>query len=121
MEYFALDLLMEKGSCKGVIALCLEDGTLHRFRAKNTVLATGYDKRQYCIIFETTSIIQLHLSFSLTHQMHFTLLTRLLSSMNIFVILKFTHAHDFTFEKKKKIKILQSICVYLYNVLCVQF
>lgn len=42
MEYFALDLLMDKGKCVGVIALCLEDGSLHRFRAKNTVIATGY-------------------------------------------------------------------------------
>merc|ERR1711894_34701 len=41
VEYFALDLLMEDGECRGVIALCLEDGTLHRFRAKNTVLAAG--------------------------------------------------------------------------------
>ena len=37
IEYFALDLLMEEGECRGVIALCLEDGSLHRFRAKNTV------------------------------------------------------------------------------------
>ena len=42
VEYFALDLLMDKGECVGVIALCLEDGSLHRFRAKNTVIATGY-------------------------------------------------------------------------------
>ncbi|XP_020617149.1 succinate dehydrogenase [ubiquinone] flavoprotein subunit, mitochondrial-like, partial [Orbicella faveolata] len=41
VEYFALDLLMDKGKCIGVIALCLEDGSLHRFRAKNTVIATG--------------------------------------------------------------------------------
>merc|ERR1712079_23133 len=41
VEYFALDLLMEEGECRGVIAMCLEDGTLHRFRAKNTVLAAG--------------------------------------------------------------------------------
>ena len=41
VEYFALDLLMDKGKCVGVIALCLEDGSLHRFRAKNTVIATG--------------------------------------------------------------------------------
>ncbi len=27
--------------CKGVIAMCLEDGSIHRFNAKNTVLATG--------------------------------------------------------------------------------
>ena len=37
IEYFALHLLMEDGECRGVIALCLEDGSLHRFRAKNTV------------------------------------------------------------------------------------
>ncbi|XP_055935462.1 succinate dehydrogenase [ubiquinone] flavoprotein subunit, mitochondrial-like [Argiope bruennichi] len=47
IEYFALDLLMENGACKGVIALCLEDGSLHRFRAKNTVLATGGYGRAY--------------------------------------------------------------------------
>jgi succinate dehydrogenase (ubiquinone) flavoprotein subunit len=41
IEYFALDLIMDKGACVGVMALCLEDGTLHRFRCKNTVLATG--------------------------------------------------------------------------------
>lgn len=41
VEYFALDLIMEGGECRGVMALCLEDGTIHRFRAKNTVLATG--------------------------------------------------------------------------------
>jgi len=41
VEYFALDLLMEDGECRGVIALCLEDGTIHRFRSKNTVLAAG--------------------------------------------------------------------------------
>lgn len=47
VEYFALDLLMEAGECRGVIALCLEDGSLHRFRAKNTVLATGGYGRTY--------------------------------------------------------------------------
>uniref|UniRef100_A0A6G5Q7J4 Succinate dehydrogenase [ubiquinone] flavoprotein subunit, mitochondrial n=1 Tax=Diaphanosoma celebensis TaxID=2184134 RepID=A0A6G5Q7J4_9CRUS len=41
VEYFALDLLMEDGECRGVIALCLEDGSIHRIRAKNTVIATG--------------------------------------------------------------------------------
>jgi len=42
VEYFALDLIMnDEGECVGVLALCMEDGTLHRFRAKNTVLATG--------------------------------------------------------------------------------
>ncbi|XP_012267559.1 succinate dehydrogenase [ubiquinone] flavoprotein subunit, mitochondrial [Athalia rosae] len=47
IEYFALDLLMEDGECRGVIALCLEDGTLHRFHSKNTVLATGGYGRAY--------------------------------------------------------------------------
>lgn len=47
IEYFAMDLLMEGDECVGVIALCLEDGTLHRFRAKNTVLATGGYGRAY--------------------------------------------------------------------------
>lgn len=37
IEYFALDLIMEQGACVGVLALSLEDGTLHRFNAKNTV------------------------------------------------------------------------------------
>lgn len=47
VEYFALDLLMEDGECRGVLALNLEDGTLHRFHAKNTVLATGGYGRAY--------------------------------------------------------------------------
>lgn len=33
---------MDNGKCVGCIALCAEDGSLHRFRAKNTVMATGY-------------------------------------------------------------------------------
>lgn len=47
VEYFALDLIMENGACVGVIALSLEDGTIHRFRSKNTVLATGGYGRAY--------------------------------------------------------------------------
>lgn len=48
VEYFALDLIMDSsGACVGVIALCMEDGTLHRFRANNTVLATGGYGRAY--------------------------------------------------------------------------
>jgi succinate dehydrogenase (ubiquinone) flavoprotein subunit len=47
IEYFALDLLMEEGECRGVIALCLEDGTIHRFRSKNTVLACGGAGKAY--------------------------------------------------------------------------
>uniref|UniRef100_B5X0X6 Succinate dehydrogenase [ubiquinone] flavoprotein subunit, mitochondrial n=1 Tax=Salmo salar TaxID=8030 RepID=B5X0X6_SALSA len=47
VEYFALDLLMEDGECKGVIALCMEDGSIHRFRSNNTVIATGGYGRTY--------------------------------------------------------------------------
>jgi succinate dehydrogenase / fumarate reductase, flavoprotein subunit len=48
IEYFALDLLMdEDGACRGTIAWNLEDGTIHRFRAHRTVLATGGYGRVY--------------------------------------------------------------------------
>ncbi|WVO12452.1 succinate dehydrogenase [ubiquinone] flavoprotein subunit, mitochondrial [Cryptococcus depauperatus] len=47
IEYFALDLLMQDGKCVGVLALNLEDGTLHRFRSHKTVLATGGYGRAY--------------------------------------------------------------------------
>ncbi|TFK29889.1 succinate dehydrogenase flavo protein subunit [Coprinopsis marcescibilis] len=47
IEYFALDLIMEDGECVGVIALNMEDGTLHRFRSHKTVLATGGYGRAY--------------------------------------------------------------------------
>jgi len=48
IEYFATDLLMsEDGECIGVIAWKLDDGTIHRFRAKQTVLATGGYGRAY--------------------------------------------------------------------------
>ena len=48
VEYFALDLIMdEEGACRGVMAWCLEDGTMHRFRAQKVVLATGGYGRAY--------------------------------------------------------------------------
>jgi len=47
VEYFALDLIMENGECRGVVALCLEDGSIHRFRAQAVVLATGGYGRIY--------------------------------------------------------------------------
>jgi succinate dehydrogenase (ubiquinone) flavoprotein subunit len=48
IEYFALDLMMnEDGECVGVTALNMEDGTIHRIHAKNTVLATGGYGRAY--------------------------------------------------------------------------
>lgn len=52
IEYFALDLLMQDGECRGVIAYNQEDGTLHRFFAHNTVIATGGYGRAY---FSTTA------------------------------------------------------------------
>lgn len=48
IEYFALDLIMsDDGQCLGVMAINLEDGTLHRFRGHETVLATGGYGRAY--------------------------------------------------------------------------
>ena len=48
IEYFAIDLIMdEEGRCRGVVALKLDDGTIHRFRAQTTVLATGGYGRAY--------------------------------------------------------------------------
>jgi len=48
IEYFAIDLMMDQeGGCRGVVALCLDDGTLHRFRAKKTIIATGGYGRVY--------------------------------------------------------------------------
>ncbi|OAL44203.1 succinate dehydrogenase flavo protein-like protein subunit [Pyrenochaeta sp. DS3sAY3a] len=47
IEFFATDLIMEDGVCKGVVAYNQEDGTIHRFIAKNTVLATGGYGRAY--------------------------------------------------------------------------
>ena len=47
VEYFALDLIMENGECRGVIAMCLDDGSIHRFRSQAVVLATGGYGRSY--------------------------------------------------------------------------
>jgi succinate dehydrogenase / fumarate reductase flavoprotein subunit len=51
IEYFAIDLIMEDGpngkECRGVIALCMEDGSIHRFRSQAVVLATGGYGRAY--------------------------------------------------------------------------
>ena len=47
VEYFAIDLIMDEGRCVGVIALNLDDGTIHRFRAQQTILATGGYGRAY--------------------------------------------------------------------------
>ncbi len=48
VEYFAIDLIMDnEGRCRGVIALKLDDGTVHRFTAQMTILATGGYGRAY--------------------------------------------------------------------------
>ncbi|MFZ0692554.1 MAG: succinate dehydrogenase flavoprotein subunit [Alphaproteobacteria bacterium] len=47
IEYFAIDLMVENGACRGVVAWNLEDGTIHRFNAHMTVLATGGYGRTY--------------------------------------------------------------------------
>jgi succinate dehydrogenase / fumarate reductase flavoprotein subunit len=46
-EYFALDLIMDGGAVLGVMAWCLDDGTIHRFRARKVILATGGYGRIY--------------------------------------------------------------------------
>ena len=47
IEYFALDLIMDNGVCRGVMAWKLDDGTIHRFRAHRVILATGGYGRAY--------------------------------------------------------------------------
>jgi succinate dehydrogenase / fumarate reductase, flavoprotein subunit len=47
IEYFAIDLIMEEGACRGVIALDMATGRLHRFRAHKVILATGGYGRAY--------------------------------------------------------------------------
>ncbi|WP_374763307.1 succinate dehydrogenase flavoprotein subunit [Yunchengibacter salinarum] len=47
IEYFAIDLIMEDGECRGVIAMDMEDGSIHAFRAHAVVLATGGYGRAY--------------------------------------------------------------------------
>ena len=47
IEYFALDLIMQDGVCRGVVALSLDDGSIHRFRAQAVVIATGGYGRCY--------------------------------------------------------------------------
>ncbi len=47
IEYFAIDLIMEDGECRGVVALDLAEGRLHRFAARTVILATGGYGRAY--------------------------------------------------------------------------
>ncbi len=47
IEYIVLDLIMENGACRGVLAWCLDDGSMHIFKAHSTILATGGYGRTY--------------------------------------------------------------------------
>jgi succinate dehydrogenase / fumarate reductase flavoprotein subunit len=48
IEYFAIDLIMDdEGRCRGVVAIKLDDGSIHRFRSHQTILATGGYGRVY--------------------------------------------------------------------------
>jgi len=47
VEYFAIDLIMENGECRGVVAINMAEGTIHRFRAHLVILATGGYGRAY--------------------------------------------------------------------------
>jgi len=47
IEFFAIDLIMENGRCRGVVCLKLDDGTIHRFRSQLVILATGGYGRAY--------------------------------------------------------------------------
>src|ERR1700738_782146 len=47
VEFFAIDLIMENGRCRGVVCMKLDDGTIHRFRSQLVILATGGYARAY--------------------------------------------------------------------------
>ncbi len=47
IEYFAIDLIMENGACRGVVAIDMMEGKIHRFRSHMTILATGGYGRAY--------------------------------------------------------------------------
>ena len=78
IEYFALDLIMQDGRCLGIMCMNMEDGTLHRIKANNTILATGGYGRAYfsCTSAHTCTgkLSYLHFpwsSFSLPRQLAF--------------------------------------------------
>jgi succinate dehydrogenase flavoprotein subunit len=47
IEYFAVELIMDDGVCRGVVAIDLATGRLHRFRSHQVILATGGYGRSY--------------------------------------------------------------------------
>jgi succinate dehydrogenase / fumarate reductase, flavoprotein subunit len=52
IEFFALDLIMENGACRGVMALNMEDGTIHRFRSHQTIrrIPARVTATQWCCV-----------------------------------------------------------------------
>ena len=47
VEYFAMDLIMEDGECRGVMVMNMSDGMIHRMRANQTIIAAGGAGRAY--------------------------------------------------------------------------
>jgi succinate dehydrogenase (ubiquinone) flavoprotein subunit len=48
VEYFAMDLIMDdEGACRGIMAMNMADGTIHRMRAQETIIASGGYGRSY--------------------------------------------------------------------------
>jgi len=47
VEYFVLDLIMVNGECRGIVAMSMADGSIHRMRANSTIIATGGYGRAY--------------------------------------------------------------------------
>ena len=57
IEYFALDLIMEDGVCRGLIALCMDDGSIHRFRAPNASFTAANTRMQLTSMIVTSKKI----------------------------------------------------------------
>ena len=47
IEFFAIDLIIENSKCKGIVAIELSTGKVHRFRSQMVILATGGYGRSY--------------------------------------------------------------------------
>ena len=71
LEFFAMDLIMEDGVCRGVTAYNQEDGTIHRFLAHNTVLATGGYGRAYFSCTSAHTVPEMGMPWSLEPVYHY--------------------------------------------------
>jgi succinate dehydrogenase (ubiquinone) flavoprotein subunit len=47
VEYFAIELMMEDGVCRGLVAMNIADGSIHRMFAHHTIICTGGYGRAY--------------------------------------------------------------------------